>query len=328
MQDNQSIKPHLNYEEQIKKLRSRGMDFSDLSQEQIIKKLSNVGYYRLSGYWYPFRKLKTPQPIDKIESKRLETFQSGTNFSEVYQCYLFDVKLRNILFYGIERIETYLKSVIAYELGKISPLSYLSKDIIARKFYHEHNIWLSKVYSLLARSKNSDCIDWNIHKYKDVPIWAIVDIWDFGTVSKLYGLLDDEYKFSICKALKFNQPNNSNIKTGLKSSLEQLNTIRNKCAHHARLWNIELNAIESLMFDNFDKNIIIFNKKSPELNKMAGIIYFIWSLTLRMSDHSDWLTLIIKHFENNPYIKFQQMGFPDGNLSTLYKLLESYQLAI
>lgn len=63
-----NLKPHLTYEDQLIKLENRGMIFSDLDREQAQKKLANVGYYRLSGYWYPFRELKIPQPSDKLES--------------------------------------------------------------------------------------------------------------------------------------------------------------------------------------------------------------------------------------------------------------------
>ena len=44
------------YEEQIDLLIERGMYVVD--RERAIEKLRRVNYYRLSGYWYPFRMRK------------------------------------------------------------------------------------------------------------------------------------------------------------------------------------------------------------------------------------------------------------------------------
>lgn len=45
------VKVHKEYDELVDLLLSRGMDVPD--REHAIKKISQVGYYRLSGFWYP-----------------------------------------------------------------------------------------------------------------------------------------------------------------------------------------------------------------------------------------------------------------------------------
>ncbi|HHU7943484.1 TPA: Abi family protein, partial [Escherichia coli] len=47
------VKVHKEYDELVDLLLSRGMDVPD--REHAIKKISQVGYYRLSGFWYPCR---------------------------------------------------------------------------------------------------------------------------------------------------------------------------------------------------------------------------------------------------------------------------------
>ncbi|OCG58357.1 hypothetical protein A9G41_02905 [Gilliamella sp. Nev5-1] len=325
-----NLKPHLSYEDQLIKLENRGMIFSDLDRKQAQKKLANVGYYRLSGYWYPFRKLKIPPPSDKLESRRNENFIENTLFSNIYKLYLFDVKLRNIIFLGLERIETYLKAIIAYELGKISPTAYKDKKIIDNNSHDKHDNWLNNLNILIDKNKSNDCIKWNIEKYNEIPIWAIVEIWNFGTMSKFYGILDDKYKVAICKSMKFLRPNSKNVKLSLKTSLEYLNIIRNRCAHHVRLWNTSVsnNKINLEMFDNLDLNVANLNNDSPELYRIAGIIYMIWSFTLRISEHSDWLETIVNHI-NDPYyvnaVKYSQMGFNNGSLIGINNLLKLYK---
>ena len=44
--------------------------------------LRRVNYYRLSGYWYPFRK--------QAEGGREDDFYEGTRFSDVVSLYEFD----------------------------------------------------------------------------------------------------------------------------------------------------------------------------------------------------------------------------------------------
>lgn len=47
-------KPYLTIQEQLSLLRGRGLDISDELRAEAA--LQRIGYYRLSGYWYPLRK--------------------------------------------------------------------------------------------------------------------------------------------------------------------------------------------------------------------------------------------------------------------------------
>lgn len=49
-----SDKPFKTYDEQLQLLISRGMAVEN--QARALKKLRDIGYYRLSGFWYPCRK--------------------------------------------------------------------------------------------------------------------------------------------------------------------------------------------------------------------------------------------------------------------------------
>lgn len=46
-------KPWLNYRNQLEKLKSRGLAVTD--EAKALEYLERIGYYRLSGYWHPFR---------------------------------------------------------------------------------------------------------------------------------------------------------------------------------------------------------------------------------------------------------------------------------
>jgi len=65
-------KPYLTVEEQLDLLVTRGMGMPE-NRDQAANWLRRIGYYRLSGYWYPFRERK--------DGVALETFRSGTNLN-------------------------------------------------------------------------------------------------------------------------------------------------------------------------------------------------------------------------------------------------------
>jgi Abi-like protein len=66
--------------------------------------LSNISYYRLKAYWYPYRDLSDPD----------EKFKESISFEKALNIYVFDRKLKIILFDAIERIEIALRTKLVY----------------------------------------------------------------------------------------------------------------------------------------------------------------------------------------------------------------------
>lgn len=77
-------KPFRSIDEQIELLGCRGMIIDD--NEVARHALERIGYYRLSGYSYPFRK---HAPNDTTEW-RSDQFMEGTKFDQVLKLYEFD----------------------------------------------------------------------------------------------------------------------------------------------------------------------------------------------------------------------------------------------
>ncbi len=46
-------KPWISHQEQLDRLKQRGLAVTD--DKKALSYLKRIGYYRLSGYWYPFR---------------------------------------------------------------------------------------------------------------------------------------------------------------------------------------------------------------------------------------------------------------------------------
>ncbi len=76
-----------------------------------IRKIAQVGYYRLSGFWYPCR---IPRNTTDNISIRTDNFRPGVRFEAIYDLYLFDKRLRLQIIDALERIEVFVRSVIAH----------------------------------------------------------------------------------------------------------------------------------------------------------------------------------------------------------------------
>lgn len=92
------VKLPATYDRQIDKLRSRGCIIHD--DAECTKILTNIGYYRLSAYFLPFK-------------NNDGTYKSGTSFEMIYYLYEFDSKLRGLIFSAIEVIEVSLRSKLS-----------------------------------------------------------------------------------------------------------------------------------------------------------------------------------------------------------------------
>lgn len=243
-------KPWLSYEQQLDKLVQNGLIINDRSKA--LSYLERIGYYRLSGYWYPFRErselccvynpaIKKPNKKQKRTTRLVfDNFTDEFRFQDAVDLYVFDKKLRIHTLDALERIEVALRVDISHTLGKHSPFAYLepdhfkdlfSKQVDAKTGVIPLHAWLQNHANLISRSKE-DFILHTKEKYGlPVPIWVACEVWDFGTLSRLFqGMLPEQQtiianKYGITKG------------ETLESWLRCLNYLRNVCAHHSRLWN-------------------------------------------------------------------------------------------
>ncbi|WP_296136844.1 Abi family protein [uncultured Tessaracoccus sp.] len=79
--------------------------------------LARVNYYRLSGYWYPFRVRRDHGPA--------EQFRVGTSFDDVLALYEFDARLRAVTFASLTPIELAIRTLLGHELGRVDPTAHL-----------------------------------------------------------------------------------------------------------------------------------------------------------------------------------------------------------
>ncbi|MGY0158294.1 Abi family protein [Edwardsiella tarda] len=294
-----AAKPHKDYPEQLRLLLSRGMAVAD--RGRAIRKLSQVGYYRLSGFWYPSRVIKTS---DDGLSYRSDQFLTGTSFEKAYDLYLFDKRLRLLMLDALERIEVHIRSVIAHEVGRRDPVAYRQSSYINPKYLDSFNNWLAKLDKKIADSRD-DCICWHRSENKEIPFWVAVETWDFGQMSKYYAMLNGNMQNKIIR--RFGVDN----KITFAKWLTCLNLIRNRCAHHARIWNRTHPRVPLPSCDYFNA----LNLQAESCKRIYSAICITWYLVKRLAPSSDWLRQVADHIDSKPSMPgcgYDSMGLPSS----------------
>lgn len=228
------------YPEQLDLLKSRGLSVSD--DAKTLEYLERIGYYRLSGYWYPFREHNLQfNENDPQSRRRNDHFKQGANFHHVVELYVFDKKLRLLLMDALERIEIALREDIAHLLGNYDPFAYSNSQYFHQGFLApntttgltKHQSWLAENDKFVDRAKNTEDSIKHYHETHGLPlpIWVACEIWDFGALSRLFAGMRQNDQETISR--KYGVTNGKVFESWLHS----LNYLRNVCAHHSRLWN-------------------------------------------------------------------------------------------
>lgn len=223
-------KPFKSVDDQIAILQDRGMEICD--DEFARRALREIGYYRLSGYSYPYRAVQAETGLLS------DNFIEGTTIEKVVKLYRFDQELRAVTGLQLAKIEIVLRVMISHELGRVDPYIHLSPHKFGKKAWDKVNVrpteqyseWLDK-YSLSVVRSNEDSVIHYKKKYDAIlPVWVAVYVLDWGGLRLLYGFARDEQRKAIAQQLNISE-------SQLSSWLHCLNEVRNVCAHHGRLYS-------------------------------------------------------------------------------------------
>jgi abortive infection bacteriophage resistance protein len=313
-----AAKPFLPVDDQIELLKSRGMIIAD---EDIARRcLRRIGYYRLSAYWYPFRSmLLGPLALSApASSLRLDTFVPGTTFEAVFDFYVFDKQLRNLLLDGLERIEIAMRAIIAELLGARDPRAHrdptqLDGDF-ARKIdkytgQPKHQDWLRKQDGHFARSREDFAEHFRARYPSHVPpIWIACEVWEWGMLSHFFAGMKQVDKDHI--AGKFGALNGRQLESWLRA----MNDVRNICAHHSRLWNRGLKVIPALPAVGAMPELDHVPRNNQSLSRVYTVLVLMRILHRHIHPSlSDWHKRVARHALSasvNPIISAASAGFP------------------
>ena len=308
-------KPHLTFDEQITLLKSRGLHISDETKAKDY--LQRIGYYRLSGYWYPFRQTESQKADDdSLTYTVINRFRSNAEFKNAVDLYVFDKKLRLLFLDALERIEIALRVDIADHLGKLDPFAHRNPVLLHGNFTKKINFrtnqsdyaeWLSRFDKLAAHSKEEFILHYRQTYSSPLPIWMAVELWDFGMLSKfLSGMKHDDLS-SIAARYTIPRPEL------LTSWMRSMNFVRNTCAHHSRLWNKSLT--DRPKFPKAEEMPLLNHLVSDQfanyrLYGAAAVMRYLLRTINPMTTWADRLKEHLATFPSGNGISIQQAGFP------------------
>ena len=292
-------KPARTIDEQIAILRERGMAFPDpMAMESVREGLLFSGYYRLEGYWFCHY---IP------ESYPDHRFIPGTSFGDVRKEYLGDTILRSLTFAIIGYIEIAFRSVFSYTLAKNhGPFPYAPDDL---------GCGLSQYADAIGRlerdaGRSKDIFIRRFHeKYSNPipPIWMMAEIMSMGEVSKWFS---DYIRLPDKKEIASYFGVSERV---LEPWMRMLTIIRNRCAHHNRLYGIR-----SFGSVPFPKRIAIAKYDSLFFRESPGCLYNIIAIACYLAEmigRKDEAMVYVKGIRdaiNDMELDEGRMGFPPG----------------
>jgi abortive infection bacteriophage resistance protein len=286
-------KPPLTLEQQADLLLSRGM-VGD--RHLMVSRLRVVNYYRLSAYWYPFR-----NPDD--------TLKPGTTFDDIWQRYVFDRRLRLLAMDAIERIEVALRTQLAYHHAHhhSTPFAYASDSTALPNLSADQRArFLEQIQEETQHSKET-FVNHFRNKYGAdhtyLPVWMACEIMTFGCLLTFYRGSHHTIQRAIGAVVGVHD-------VVLSSWLLALNTIRNICAHHGRLWNRELGVKPKLpeprRNPQWHAPVVVGN------DRIFGILTICKHCLDRIAPQSHWGDRVRELLEEFPKIPRLNMGIPNN----------------
>ncbi len=212
--------PSMSIDEQVENLKTNGLLVDD--EEYAKKILNDISYFRLIKAYSLNLKPKNGN------------YNKQTTFKEIVDLYLFNSNFRQIIFPEIEKIEINVRCRLSnYFAEKYGVLGYLEAKNFTEEKYHTE--FLKDIEEEIGRNSKAPFVRNFRENYEggNLPIYALVEVFSFGTLSKFYKNMHNKDKKAIAKSFGVGY-------TYIESWLESVSYVRNICAHYGRLYNAKL----------------------------------------------------------------------------------------
>lgn len=285
-------KPHLDLPAQVHLLASRGLVVLDHPYAQHV--LGTVGYYRLSGYWYPYRR---PHPTG---AGRSDDFTPGTTFDQIVGLYDFDRRLKLHVLDALERIEIATRVQVGHVLGRRGAYAHLDSANLDGRFDQppsgggpsRYQEWLRRVLEAQQRSREDFVEHFRLKYDGRLPTWVVTEILDFGGVSTLYSGLQRRDRDEIAAHMGALDNTGSGNGKALANWLQSINYLRNVCAHHSRLWNRNMDVqLAPKYLRAIDALSALAEAPTPQLSRIFGplcVVLFLLANTVDDNARDRW----------------------------------------
>lgn len=279
-----TLEPAMSIEEQIDNLKEIGLIIDDIEYAKSF--LNDVSYFRLIKAYSLGLKPKNSD------------YYKGITFEEIVQLYLFNANFRQLLFAQIEKIEVNLRCRISnYFSIKYGVLGYKNADNFVNGIYY--NDFVEDMEKEINRNSKAPFVKNFKTNYEngDIPFYALVELFSFGTLSKFYKNMKNTDKKAIASSFGIGY-------TYLESWIENIAFVRNICAHYGRVYNV-----------NLSKTPILYKQYIADgiSNLRVFATLLCMKHILKNDNHwKDFVDQIELLFEKYTSVKPKLMGFPNN----------------
>lgn len=271
-------------DEQVENLKNIGLIVEN--EEYAKKILNDISYFRLIKAYSLNLKSKNGNYADNVR------------FEQLVELYLFNANFRQIIFPEIEKIEINVRCRIAnYFSEQYGVLGYLEADNFANIKYHQ--AFITDIEEELRRNSKAPFVKNFRDNYKggNLPIYALVEVFSFGTLSKFYKNMKNPDKKLVAKSFGIGY-------TYFESWLESISYVRNICAHYGRLYNAKLSKTPILYKE--------YSEKGIGNNRIFGLLLCLKQLLKNDSHWNIFVDKIEMLFEKYESVDIKTMGFPEN----------------
>ena len=276
--------PPMTIDEQVENLKSIGLIVDD--EEYAKKILNDISYFRLVKAYSLNLKPKNG------------CYDKQTTFKEIVDLYLFNANFRQIIFPEIEKVEINVRCRVAnFFAEQYGVLGYLQAENFADENYHAQ--FLKDINEEIGRNSKAPFVRNFRENYEggNLPIYALVEVFSFGTLSKFYKNMLNKDKKAIAKSFGVGY-------TYFESWLESISYVRNICAHYGRIYNAKLSKTPILYKE--------YTQVGIGNNRIYGVLLCVKHLLKNDVHWNLFVDKIELLFDKYQYVKISTMGFPEN----------------
>ena len=276
--------PPITIDEQVENLKSIGLIVDD--EEYAKKILNDISYFRLVKAYSLNLKPKNG------------CYDKQTTFKEIVDLYLFNANFRQIIFPEIEKVEINVRCRVAnFFAEQYGVLGYLQAENFADANYHAQ--FLKDINEEIGRNSKAPFVRNFRENYEggNLPIYALVEVFSFGTLSKFYKNMLNKDKKAIAKSFGVGY-------TYFESWLESISYVRNICAHYGRIYNAKLSKTPILYKE--------YTQVGIGNNRIYGVLLCLKHLLKNDVHWNLFVDKIELLFDKYQYVKISTMGFPEN----------------
>ena len=149
--------------------------------------LSNISYYRLRAYTYPFQNNEGTAEYHHFIRKDIQ-------FEQIIDIYTLDRELRSLVFTAIEEVEVGVRAKLVQIYSEATNNSHWYEDAQLFSNAHIYNTLHKDIIREVDRS-NEDFIKHYKKKYAspcNPPAWMALEVISLGTLSRIYASLNKD----------------------------------------------------------------------------------------------------------------------------------------